>query len=136
MSEPSDRSERPGAVTGLQLDVLRALWRAGEATVGDVHAALHARRRLARTTVATLLDRLAARGLVVHRQEGRAHVYRALVPEEEVARRTVDEVARQVFEGDVAAFAAQLLRRRDVRLGDLERIRALIEARERELGER
>jgi BlaI family penicillinase repressor len=136
LSEPSDQNERPGAVTGLQLDVLRALWRAGEATVGDVHAALHARRRLARTTVATLLERLAARGLVAHRPQGRAHVYRALVAEDEVVRRTVDDVADQVFEGDVTAFAAQLLRRNDVSLGDLERIRALIEARERELEDR
>ncbi len=141
MSEPSDQSERPDAITGLQLEVLRALWRAGEATVGDVHSSLQTRRRLARTTVATLLERLVARGLVgrdpvAGGQQGRAHVYRALVAEDEVVRRTIDDVAQQVFEGDVAAFAAQLLRRSDVSRGDLAKIRALIEARERELGDR
>ncbi|MEZ6017627.1 MAG: BlaI/MecI/CopY family transcriptional regulator [Planctomycetota bacterium] len=133
MNALPDDSERPGTVTGLQLDVLRALWRAGEATVTEVHAALQRRRRLAPTTVATLLKRLASKQLVEHRQEGRALVYRALIAEDEVVRRTVDEVAEQVFEGDVAAFAAQLLRRGDVNQGDLDRIRALIEAREREL---
>ncbi len=71
--------------------------------------------------------------LVDHRQNGRTHVFRALVAEDEVVRRTVDDVAEQVFDGDVTAFAAQLLRRGDVDRADLARIRALIEAREREL---
>lgn len=120
-------------ITGLQLAVLRALWARSEATVADVHAALTQHRRLAPTTVATLLKRLDARGLVTHRKQGRALVYRATVSEEDVSRRAVDDALDQVFEGNVAAFAAQLLRRRDVEKGDLERIRALIEAREREL---
>ena len=82
MNALPDDSERPGTVTGLQLDVLRALWRAGEATVTEVHAALQRRRRLAPTTVATLLKRLASKQLVEHRQEGRALVYRALIAED------------------------------------------------------
>lgn len=124
----------PGALTGLQLDVLRALWTQGEATVLAVRDALAAGRPLAPTTVATLLKRLERRGYVAHRLDGRAHVYRALVSEAEVARRAVDDAVEQVFEGDLAAFAAQLLRREDVTAADLARIRALIEARERELG--
>ena len=134
-SDDSARGDGPlsAPITGLQLAVLRALWVRAEATVADVHAALTEHRRLAPTTVATLLKRLDARGLVAHRKEGRALVYRAAVSEEEVSRQAVDDALDQVFEGDVAAFAAQLLRRRDVEKGDLERIRALIEAREREL---
>jgi len=123
----------PGPITGLQLDVLRVLWARGEATVADVQSALAARRRLAPTTVATLLKRLAARGVVTHRSEGRALVYRALLDEAQVASQAIDEVATQVFQGDVAAFAAELLRREDIDQGDLERIRVLIEARAREL---
>ena len=116
-----------------ELRILRVLWARAEATVADVQAALAKRRRLAPTTVATLLKRLDGRGLVTHRREGRALVYRAAVTEADVSQRAVDDALDQVFEGDVAAFAAQLLRRRDVERGDLERIRALIEAREREL---
>ena len=40
-------------VTDLQLDVLRELWRRGEGSVADVHAALKQERGLATTTVAT-----------------------------------------------------------------------------------
>ncbi|MFT7677485.1 MAG: BlaI family penicillinase repressor [Planctomycetota bacterium] len=124
-----------GSVTGLQLDVLRALWSAGEATVAQVQQFLSERRELAPTTVATLLGRLEKRDLVDHRREGRQFLYRALVLEQDVIQRAVDEVTEQVFEGDIAAFATRLLSAKDIKAGDLARVRALIEARMTELSE-
>lgn len=122
-----------GPVTGLQLDVLRSLWSAGQASVSEVHEALSERRQLAPTTVATLLKRLEKRGLVGHVREGRQHMFRALVTEEAVVNQTLDQVTDEVFSGDVAAFAAQLLARKDVSKDDLTKIRALLEARQSEL---
>ncbi len=122
------------AVTDLQLDVLRALWRAGEATVVEVRRALRGRRRLAPTTVGTLLRRLEKRGLVAHRKEGRCLVYRALIDEDSIARSTIDQALKGVFEGDLTAFAAHLLRRDELDANALVRIRRMIEDREAELG--
>ncbi|MDF1839310.1 MAG: BlaI/MecI/CopY family transcriptional regulator [Planctomycetota bacterium] len=122
-----------GSVTGLQLDVLRALWAAGTASASQVHETLSERRQLAPTTVATLLKRLEKRGLVTHEREGRQHMFRALVTEESVVTQTLDQVTDEVFSGDVAAFAAKLLTRKDVKADDLAKIRGLLEAREREL---
>jgi predicted transcriptional regulator len=122
-----------GPVTGLQLDVLRALWAAGRASASEVHETLSARRQLAPTTVATLLKRLEKRGIVTHDREGRQHMFRALVTEESVVTQTLDQVTDEVFGGDVAAFAAQLIVRKDVNSKDLAKIRALLKDREREL---
>ena len=58
------------ALSDLQLDVMRVLWR-GEASVSDVAAELAVRRGLAHTTVATVLTRLAKRDLVAARRDGR-----------------------------------------------------------------
>ncbi|MCP5021266.1 MAG: BlaI/MecI/CopY family transcriptional regulator [bacterium] len=127
----SDTSNGP--VTGLQLDVLRALWSAGNASVVQVHEALSERRELAPTTVATLLKRLEKRGLVTHEREGRQHLFRALVTEGAVLSQAVDQVTDEVFSGDVTAFAAQLLSRKDVSNGDLAKIRALLDTRQSEL---
>lgn len=128
-----NRQAGTGPLTGLQLDVLRALWTLGEATIASAHAALPRRDELRPVSVGTILRRLERRGLVAHRLVGRAHHFRALVTEEQVTRRAVDAAVEQVFEGDLTAFAAQLVRREDVTAADLARIRALIEAREREL---
>lgn len=122
-------SEDPTFVTDLQLEVLRILWSAGEATVNEVHRELQSSRELAPTTVATLLGRLEKRGLVSHTIDGRQYRYSAAVEESDIVRAAVDEVATRVFGGDLTAFAAQLLSGKDVKPDDLARIRALIDER-------
>lgn len=121
-------------LTELQLAFMQVLWERGEATVQDVQQALD--RPLAQSTVATLLGRLEKRGLVTHRVDGRQYVYRAAVTEPEVRRTLVSDMsalADELFGGDVAALVSHLLTARDVDGNDLARVKALIEAREREL---
>jgi BlaI family transcriptional regulator, penicillinase repressor len=122
--------------TELQLAILRILWERGEATGSEVQEALAPERTLAQSTVATLLSRMERKGLLAHRTEGRQFVYRAEVSEEAVRSSVVDELgglAGELFRGDVAALVSHLLTAQEVAPGDLARVRALIEAREREL---
>jgi predicted transcriptional regulator len=124
------------SLTELQLALMQILWSRGEATVVQVQDGLD--RPLAQSTVATLLSRLEKKGLVTHRTEGRQYVYRATVDEPEVRRSMVEEfteLAGELFAGDVAAMVSHLLTARDVAPEDLARVKALIEARERELEE-
>jgi BlaI family transcriptional regulator, penicillinase repressor len=64
----------------LERAVLDQLWSGDPErllTVREVHDALAARRDIAYTTVMTVLDRLAKKGLVVQERDGRAYLYRA-----------------------------------------------------------
>ena len=128
-------SKAPTQLSDLQLDVLRALWRAGEATVAEVHADLAQRRELAPTTVSTLLKRLEKYGHVAHRNEGRQFVYRATTTEAEAKHSMVSELAGRLFSGDVPELLNHLLSAREIERGDLDRIKRLIADKERELGE-
>ena len=85
---PDDDTPAGIDLSDLQLDLMRVLWR-GEASVADVAAEMALRRGLAHTTVATVLTRLAKRGLVAARRDGRQLVYRALVDESQVRRSMV-----------------------------------------------
>jgi predicted transcriptional regulator len=120
------------SVTELQLALLRVLWARQEATVAEVQEALRPERELAATTVATLLTRLAKRGLVRHRVAGRQYVYRAAVTEEAVQQAMAREVT-ELFAGDVASLVNHLLSAQDVDAADLARVKRLIEAKEAEL---
>ena len=113
-------------LTGLQLAVMRAIWERDEATVTDVHRALK-RRRLAPTTVATLLTRLEERGLLSHRLEGRQYVYSATVTEADVRRSMVAELTELLFGGDPAELVTHLVRDREISRGDLERVRKMLD---------
>lgn len=62
----------------LERTVMERLWDSPDgATVREVHEALAADRQLAYTTVLTVLDRLAKKGLVTRTREGRAWRYAA-----------------------------------------------------------
>jgi len=124
------------ALTELQLAIMKVLWDQGECGVQDLHESLLDERRVAQSTVATLLSRMEKRGLVARRVEGRIHLFRALVDEAQVRRSVVAEftsLAGRLFEGDVATMVSHLLTARDVEAEDLERIKAVVAAREAEL---
>jgi predicted transcriptional regulator len=115
-------------LTDLQIAIMRVLWASGEATVASIWEALFADRKLAQTTVATVLARLEKRGIVAHRTQSRQFVYRALVSEEDVQHSMVNELTEQLFNGDVMALMSHLLNAKDVSPGDLARIRKMIDA--------
>jgi len=118
-------------LTDLQMAVMSAVWRRGEATTAQVHAALQEKRQLALTTVSTILSRLEKYGLLTHRTEGRQYVYRALVSQNEVRRSRITEVIDQFFQGNPADLVYHLISESEVTDDELEKILALIEAKEK-----
>jgi predicted transcriptional regulator len=101
---------KTGQLGELQLAILQELWRTGEATVSDVHTALFPARQLAPTTIATMLKKMEARGLVEHRTEGRRFVYRPAVSEDRVTRSMVAELTERLFEGRATDLVSYLIR--------------------------
>ena len=80
----------------LERRVMEELWiAAAPRSVRDVHAALIRDRDLAYTTVMTVLDRLAKKGLVVRESAGRAYLYSAVQTREEM----VAEVMHDALDG-------------------------------------
>jgi BlaI family penicillinase repressor len=121
------------ALTELQLEILRVLWSRGEVAVVDLHDALREGRRVAQSTVATLLSRMVRKGLVTRRADGRQYMYRAGVDENQVRRSVVadfTDLAGRLFEGDVATMVSHLLSAQEVEGPELARIRELVERRE------
>jgi len=110
----------------LQLRILQFLWEEEEASVSRVHEALGEDSPLAYTTVATMLNKMEARGLVKHRTENRRFIYRASVKAEVVARGMVDHVLDRIFEGSLADMVTHLLSTREVSKGELRRLEELI----------
>ena len=113
-------------LSDLQLALMRVLWARDEASVADIAAALD-ERELAHTTVATVLTRLAKRGLVSARRDGRQLIYRAEVAEPDVRRSMVGGLLRSVFGGDPKALLAHLVDEREVSGRDLDRVRELLQ---------
>lgn len=109
-----------------QLAVMRALWLTGEAPTAKVAEHVGRERKLAYTTVATMLSRLEKRQLVASRQEGREKIYRPLISEDEVQTAMVSGLVSRLFKGDPAALVSHLVRRDEIGEDDLERVRDML----------
>ena len=116
----------------LQLAIMRVLWQAGEATVRQVQEALETSRPLALTTVATMLTKMEAKGVVGHRAEGRRYVYRPLVTERQVRRSMVRRLTEGLFGGDALAVVSHLISEREIPPAELAELKQMIEQRQRE----
>lgn len=116
----------------LQLAIMRILWSRGEASVADVHEALEPERGLALTTIATMLAKMEKKGVVDHRAEGRRFIYRPTVSEGQVRRSMVTDLTSQLFRGDVFALVNHLLSEHEIDPRELDQLRDLIAAREKE----
>jgi predicted transcriptional regulator len=127
---------RPSSIGELQLAILRVLWARGEATASDVHAALHAERGLAPTTIATMLKKMERRRLVAHREEGRRFIYHAAVSEEEVTRSMVEDLTDRLFGGKASELVGHLLSEHDIDRNELAELNRLIAQAERKKKER
>src|SRR6266700_2199017 len=95
----------------LELECLSALWPMGEGTVRDIHCMLAEARPRAYTTVLTIMDRLAQKGIVTRRKVGRAFRYHANLSADEARLKAVEKIVDGFFEGSADALAAHLAAR-------------------------
>jgi BlaI family penicillinase repressor len=115
----------------LQLRIMQVLWQQSEAAVSDVHRMVSAERDLAYTTIATMLRKMEAKGLVRHRLEGRSFIYRAAVAEETVSKGMADHLLEKLFEGSLAEMVNHLLSTREVSRAELSKLEQLIAERKK-----
>jgi len=92
----------------LELDCMTTLWPLGEATVREIREALAPRRTRAYTTIMTIMDRLARKGIVERSKCGRAYVYRPKLTAEEARTHALAQILDKFFGGSREALLAQL----------------------------
>jgi predicted transcriptional regulator len=95
----------------LELLCLKALWSLGEGSVNDVRRIVFESKPLAYTTVMTLLDRLARKGVVARRKAGRAFLYAPQVSRDSVRRMAFREFLEIYFDGsaeDLTEFLSEV----------------------------
>lgn len=91
------------------MQVMSALWRLGEGTVESVRSALPPRYRGAYTTIQTVMNRLADRGLLDRQRAGRGLLYRPKLSEAEYLSRSIEHTLSSASVGARQAALAQLL---------------------------
>jgi len=110
-----------------QLEIMNVVWRVGEATVGEVWKALAGRRKVARNTVLTLMERLEKKGWMRRRADGNVFRYAAAAERESTLGKIVGRLVESAFEGSAEGLMMALLDERGVTPVEAQRIRAMID---------
>lgn len=92
----------------LELECLKVLWKLGEANVRDVRGVLSEDRKLAYTTVMTVLDRLVRKGGAARRKSGRFFVYAPVLSRDLLRRLAVRDLVESFFDGSEEELLAYL----------------------------
>jgi BlaI family penicillinase repressor len=104
-------AKRP-ALAKSELEIARIVWGLREATVRQVADALPAERKLDFWTVQTYLRRLAAKGYLRTRRQGRNNVYSPIVAPGKVVREVVDDLMSRLFDGEALPLFQHLINER------------------------
>ena len=110
-----------------QLEIMRVVWDRGEVAVGEVWEALSQQRPIARNTVQTVITRLAQKGWLKHRKQGRAFLFRAAAPRDATLRGMVRRLVDTVFSGSAEGLVLAMLEGRGLSREEADRIRKLID---------
>ncbi len=113
-----------------QMEIMNVVWDRGEATVADVWRVLSTRRKIARSTVLTMLTRLEQKGWLSCDQEGHAFRYRAALPREATLGTMIRRLVDTAFGGSAEGLVMALLHGRGVSKEEARKIKKLIDRAE------
>ncbi len=112
--------------TDLELEILKILWRDGPLTVREVQEALAGTRRLAYTSVMTVMTIMTEKEYLRRVKRGRSFVYRARITEKATTKRILRDLVDRVFSGSSVAAVLHLLETADLSEQELKELRQLI----------
>jgi BlaI family transcriptional regulator, penicillinase repressor len=119
------RAKSP-TLTDQELEIMKVVWDNETVTVRDVYEALLEKRKVAYTTVMTMMNILEQKGHLEKTQEDRAYLYRSTKPRNQVIRGMVREFVNRVFNGSAEPLLLHLVEDRKLSEKDIDEIRALI----------
>jgi BlaI family penicillinase repressor len=117
-------------LTTQELALMKIVWRRRTATVREVYEDLRETRRIAYTTVMTMMNVLVAKGYVTRTMDDRAFRYRPTQQERTVVTSMVREFVNRVFDGASRPLLLHLSKDRNLTAKERQELRRLIEEAE------
>jgi BlaI family transcriptional regulator, penicillinase repressor len=116
---------RSTTLTGHELEIMKIVWERESTTVRDVYEALLEKRKVAYTTVMTMMKILEQKQYLRRTQVDRAYVYRPAQPKRQVIGAMVRDFVNRVFNGSAEPLLVHLVEEHDLSREDLEEIARL-----------
>jgi len=113
-------------LTAAEVEIMHVVWNQGRATVRDVYETLRQRRKVAYTSVMTMMKILEQKGHLKKEQVERAYVYQPAKPRRQVLSGMVKDFVDRVFQGAAKPLLVHLVEDKRLSREDLEEIQRLL----------
>jgi BlaI family transcriptional regulator, penicillinase repressor len=119
--------KRTATLTRQELEIMKVVWEHGRVSVRDVYEDLLLTRKVAYTTVMTMMKILAEKGFLKKDVEERAFMYSPAQSRKRVIGAMVQDFVDRVFNGAAQPLLVHLAEDRKISEKDLRELRGLIE---------
>jgi predicted transcriptional regulator len=113
-------------LTEQELEIMKVIWSRGTVTVRDVYEELLAKRKIAYTTVMTMMGVLEGKGHLKKSAGEKAHVYQPARPRQEVIGGMVSDFVSRVFNGSAKPLLLHLVQSEQVSSAEIDEIRLML----------
>lgn len=121
MARPRHKNPTPA-----ELEVLQIIWEHGPSTVREVMNLLKPKRPRAYTSVMSLMNVMAEKGLLNQEPKGRAFIYSAKVSRDKTQSSMLSDLLNRAFDGSANALVAHLLQQAEPNSEELDEIHKTI----------
>lgn len=119
--------------TDSELEILNFLWAKGPSTVRQVHTTMLESKNVGYTTTLKLMQIMHDKGLLYRTEQGRSHIYVALLGKEETQQNLLGRLVDTAFQGSAAKVVIQVLLNQNISKQELANIRELLDELETKL---
>ena len=120
---------RKVGLTDQELEIMKVIWARGNATVREVYEELLKHRKIAYTTVLTMMGVLEQKGRLTKTLRDRAYLYSPAEPQQAVVGSMVQEFVRRVFDGSAKPLLVHLAENKKINQKELDEISRLLKKR-------
>jgi BlaI family penicillinase repressor len=97
-------------LSDFELDVMQRFWDEGSCSAAAIHKSITANKKVAYTTVKTIVDRLEEKGAIGReRLDGRSIVYAAIIKKEDISKKLLPDLVRRFFHGNTSHLITHLI---------------------------
>ena len=114
-------------LTNQELEIMKIVWKRGRSTVREVYEELLKRRKIAYTTVMTMMGTLEQKNHLRKSEQGRAYVYMPTTSQRKVVGSMVEEFVKRVFNGSAKPLLVHLVETMEPNDEEFEEIRKLLQ---------
>jgi predicted transcriptional regulator len=120
-------------VTELELLILQQIWeQGGKSSVNSIVENWPEAKRPGYTTILKTLQKMEKKGIVGHRPDGKKYLYFPKISKDKITKKRLNTIIERIFSGNKISFAQYFVDSNSFSPDELDELKTLITAKERE----